>query len=45
MGMSLPLLSRALVADARSAGRTIGLLYGINTLGARSEHSSLPGCW
>jgi spermidine synthase len=34
MGMSLPFLSRALVEDAASAGRTIGLLYGINMVGA-----------
>ncbi len=34
MGMSLPFLSRAMVDDAATAGRTIGLLYGINTLGA-----------
>ena len=34
MGMSLPFLARALVLDAETAGRTIGLLYGINTLGA-----------
>jgi spermidine synthase len=34
MGMSLPFLSRALVEDAASAGRTIGLLYGVNMLGA-----------
>ena len=34
MGMSLPLLARATVVDTRSAGRTLGLLYGINLLGA-----------
>jgi spermidine synthase len=34
MGMSLPFLSRAMVEDAASAGRTIGVLYGINMLGA-----------
>jgi len=34
MGMSLPLLVRALVSDAQHAGRTIGYLYGINGLGA-----------
>jgi predicted membrane-bound spermidine synthase len=34
MGMSLPFLSRALVEDAAGAGRTIGVLYGINMLGA-----------
>jgi spermidine synthase len=34
MGMSLPFLSRAMLEDAASAGRTIGVLYGINMLGA-----------
>src|SRR6185295_3052125 len=34
MGMSLPLLSHAMVAEARTAGRTIGLLYAVNLLGA-----------
>jgi hypothetical protein len=34
MGMSLPFLVRGTVEDAASAGRTIGLLYGINMLGA-----------
>ena len=34
MGMSLPLLARATVRDGRTAGRTLGLLYGINLLGA-----------
>ena len=34
MGMSLPLLARATVLDTRTAGRTLGLLYGINLLGA-----------
>jgi spermidine synthase len=34
MGMSLPLLARATVVDTRTAGRTLGLLYGINLLGA-----------
>ena len=34
MGMSLPFLTRAVVADAPSAGRRIGVLYGINMLGA-----------
>jgi spermidine synthase len=34
MGMSLPFLVRGMVTDARGAGRTIGLLYGINVLGA-----------
>jgi predicted membrane-bound spermidine synthase len=34
MGMSLPFLVRAMVREVRSAGRTIGYLYGTNVLGA-----------
>ncbi len=34
MGMSLPFLVRATVADVQGAGRTIGYLYAINVLGA-----------
>lgn len=34
MGMSLPFLARAMVRDARSAGATVGYLYGVNVLGA-----------
>jgi spermidine synthase len=34
MGMSLPLLVRAMVRDAPHAARTIGVLYGVNVLGA-----------
>jgi spermidine synthase len=34
MGMSLPLLVRALVRDVAMAPRTIGLLYGVNVVGA-----------
>jgi len=34
MGMSLPFLVRSLVDDVGRAGRTVGLLYGLNTLGA-----------
>jgi len=34
MGMSLPFLTRGMVEDVATAGRTIGVLYGINTLGA-----------
>lgn len=34
MGMSLPMLVHATVADAPSAYRTIGYLYGINVVGA-----------
>jgi SAM-dependent methyltransferase len=34
MGMSLPLLARAVVTHAPGAGRTLGFLYGLNMLGA-----------
>ena len=34
MGLSLPLLSKALAPDVSSSAPTIGVLYGINTLGA-----------
>ena len=34
MGASLPLLSRAVVQRVEGAARTIGFLYGLNTLGA-----------
>ncbi|OGO26056.1 MAG: hypothetical protein A2Y54_06975 [Chloroflexi bacterium RBG_16_51_16] len=34
MGMTLPLLSRAFVRRVERAGEIVGLLYGINTLGA-----------
>ena len=34
MGMSLPLLVRATVRHAATASRTIGLLYGVNLVGA-----------
>ncbi|PYQ48800.1 MAG: hypothetical protein DMF78_20360, partial [Acidobacteria bacterium] len=34
MGMSLPLLARAMVRDVETASDTIGFLYGINVLGA-----------
>jgi predicted membrane-bound spermidine synthase len=34
MGMSLPLLVRGTVAEAAAAGRTIGILYGLNVVGA-----------
>jgi spermidine synthase len=34
MGMSLPFLARAMVHDTSRAARTIGILYGINVLGA-----------
>lgn len=34
MGMSLPILVRAVVANVGRAGRTIGYLYGLNLIGA-----------
>ena len=34
MGVSLPLLARALTSDLAAAGRVVGSLYGWNTLGA-----------
>ncbi|HSB62409.1 MAG TPA: fused MFS/spermidine synthase, partial [Vicinamibacteria bacterium] len=34
MGMSLPFLVRGLVREVSAAGRTVGYLYGVNTLGA-----------
>jgi spermidine synthase len=34
MGMSLPFLVRGMVSEASSAGRVVGLLYGVNLLGA-----------
>ena len=34
MGMSLPFLVRAMVADTEAASRTIGTLYGTNVIGA-----------
>jgi predicted membrane-bound spermidine synthase len=34
MGMSLPFLVRGMVSEASSAGRVVGVLYGINLLGA-----------
>jgi spermidine synthase len=34
MGMSLPFLVRGLLRDVGTAGRVVGFLYGINTLGA-----------
>jgi spermidine synthase len=34
MGASLPLLARGLVSEPRSAARSLGLLYGVNTFGA-----------
>jgi predicted membrane-bound spermidine synthase len=34
MGMSLPFLVRGMVSEAKGAGRVVGILYGINLLGA-----------
>ncbi len=43
MGASLPLLSRALTMRVETAARTVGWLYGINTLGAAT--GSLAAIW
>ena len=42
MGMSLPFLARAMVRDAGGAARTIGILYGINVLGASFGAMATP---
>ena len=42
MGMSLPFLVRAVVTDVARAGRRIGWLYGINTLGAAAGAFATP---
>ncbi len=42
MGMSLPLLVRAMLRDVATAGRTIGYLYGINMLGAAAGAFAAP---
>jgi len=42
MGMSLPLLVRAMLRDVDTAGRTIGTLYGINMLGAAMGAFAAP---
>ena len=42
MGTSLPFLVRGMVAELRTAGRTIGLLYGINLLGAACGAALTP---
>ena len=42
MGMSLPLLVRAMLRDVSTAGRTIGYLYGINMLGAAAGAFAAP---
>jgi spermidine synthase len=34
MGVTLPLLSKALTTDSKNAGHTIGALYAVNTFGA-----------
>src|SRR5688572_15009904 len=41
-GTSLPFLVRGMVAEVRTAGRTIGLLYGINLLGAACGAALAP---
>jgi spermidine synthase len=42
MGTSLPFLVRGMVAELRTASRTIGLLYGINLLGAACGAALTP---
>jgi hypothetical protein len=42
MGMSLPLLVRTVVTDVEAAGRRIGWLYGVNTLGAAAGAFATP---
>jgi predicted membrane-bound spermidine synthase len=42
MGMSLPLLVRGTVRDVAGAGRTIGLLYGLNLAGASAGALAAP---
>ena len=42
MGMSLPLLVRAMLRDVSTAGGTIGYLYGINMLGAAAGAFAAP---
>lgn len=42
MGMSLPLLARAVVTDVQGAGRRIGFLYGVNVLGAAAGALAAP---
>jgi hypothetical protein len=44
MGMSLPFLARATVHDVRTAGQTLGLLYGINCWARESAPRWRPGC-
>ena len=44
MGMSLPLLVRAMLRDLATARRTIGTLYGVNMLGGAPAPSRRPGC-
>lgn len=42
MGMSLPFLARAVVLDARTAGRRLGALYALNVLGAAAGAALAP---
>jgi spermidine synthase len=42
MGMSLPFLVRAVVTDVEAAGRRVGWLYGVNTLGAAAGAFATP---
>jgi hypothetical protein len=42
MGATLPLMTRALVRDSQGASQSIGLLYGLNTLGAACGAALAP---
>jgi predicted membrane-bound spermidine synthase len=42
MGMSLPLLVRGMVRSSAGASRTIGILYGVNALGAALGAAATP---
>lgn len=44
MGLSLPILSRAIVNELANAPKKIGFLYGINTLGAATG-AAMSGWW
>ena len=44
MGLSLPLLARAIAGPLEAVATDIGLLYGVNTPGPRSAPSPPAGC-
>ncbi len=44
MGMTLPILTQSFVKQVQSSGQIIGILYGINTLGA-ALGSAISGYW